>query len=102
MKKIATLYIIAGIVLYLLENGPDIGTRDSQNQTLLRLAAKHGNSGLTQKLLSRGADYDAERLHRFSNGDGWKSLSYAIYCGHDTILPPIELRGSSGCPKQIS
>ena len=70
MKKFATLHIIAGIVLFLLENGADIETRNSQNPTLLHLTAKHGDVGLTQKLLNRGADYDAETVDRASSGHG--------------------------------
>ena len=85
MKKFAFLDNIEGIILFLLENGASIGTKDRQNRTLLHLAAKYGKVGLTQILLDRGADYDAETIARFSYDDGWTPLSYAIYGDHDLI-----------------
>lgn len=85
MKKFTFLDNIESIVLFLLENGANIGTKDRQNRTLLHLAAKHGNVALTQILLDWGADYDAETVARFSNDDGWTPLSYAIYGNHDLI-----------------
>ena len=85
MKKFALIPDIVDVILFLLDNGADIETRDHQDRTLLHLAAKHGNVALAQLLVYRGADLNAERLDRFSKGDGWTPLSYAINDGRDTI-----------------
>ena len=85
MKRFESLDKIETIVLFLLENGANIGTKGLHNRTLLHLAAKYGNVALTRILLDRGADYDAETIATFSNDDGWTPLSYAIYGNHDLI-----------------
>lgn len=69
-------------VVYLLEHGVDVNTRNENGWTPLHFAARSGSSVVVRTLLERGAEVDA-RVGVGSNERGWTALMIALYRYND-------------------
>src|SRR5271154_2111096 len=74
---VASYFGLEQVVHLLLENGADIGTKDSYGRTALYKAVEGGHKAVVQLLLERGADANAP------GGDFGNALQAASFGGHD-------------------